>query len=61
MVWRLYGLASCLRRFTPWRMPARWWLLLFAGIPVVFYLGAAIAGTMDDPFAYQPQGTARSA
>jgi membrane protease YdiL (CAAX protease family) len=57
LVWRHYGLrglASYLRRFTLWRMPVAWWLVLLIGIPASFYVGAAIKGTLADPFPFSP-------
>jgi hypothetical protein len=57
LVWRHYGvegLRSYLRRLTLWRMPVAWWLLLVIGIPALFYLGAAIKGTLTDPFPFSP-------
>lgn len=56
LVWRHYGtrgVVQFLRRLTLWRMPARWWALLI-GIPVLFYAGAAIAGTLGEPFPFSP-------
>jgi len=57
LVWYHYGLAglgSYLRRLTLWRMPAVWWAYLVLGIPVIFYLGAAIKGTLGEPFPFSP-------
>ena len=57
LVWRTYGLkglGSFFRRLTLWRMPLVWWLFLILGIPVVFYIGAAIKGTINDPFPFSP-------
>ena len=57
LVWwhyRLKGLGSFFRRLTLWRMPLVWWLFLILGIPVVFYIGAAIKGTINDPFPFSP-------
>jgi membrane protease YdiL (CAAX protease family) len=57
LVWRHYGVAglgSYLRRLTLWRMPVAWWLFLVIGIPTLFYLGAAIKGTISDPFPFSP-------
>ena len=57
LVWRhhgLKGLASFFRRITLWRMPAAWWVFLVIGIPAVFYAGAAIKGTIADPFPFSP-------
>ncbi len=48
------GLGRFLQRLTLWRMPAIWWLLLLVGIPAVFYAGAAIKGTLGDPFPFTP-------
>jgi uncharacterized protein len=48
------GLGRFLRRLTLWRMPAIWWLLLLVGIPAVFYAGAAVKGTLGDPFPFSP-------
>ncbi|GII95141.1 type II CAAX endopeptidase family protein [Sinosporangium siamense] len=57
LVWRHYGLkglGSYFRRLTLWRMPAAWWVFLVAGIPLLFYVGAAMKGTISDPFPYSP-------
>lgn len=57
LVWRHYGLAgvgSFLRRLTLWRMPVAWWLFLVFGVLAVFYIGAAIKGTLTDPFPFSP-------
>lgn len=57
LVWGHYGLkglAGFFRRITFWRMPIAWWVLLLAGIPAVFYLGAAIKGTISGPFPFSP-------
>ncbi|MEJ2304356.1 MAG: type II CAAX endopeptidase family protein [Anaerolineales bacterium] len=57
LVWRKYGvkgLASFFRRLTLWRAPAPWWLFLLLGIPAIKYLGAALNGTISDPFLYSP-------
>jgi membrane protease YdiL (CAAX protease family) len=57
LVWRHYGvtgLGSFLRRLTLWRMPVAWWGFLVIGIPALFYLGAAIKGTITDPFPFSP-------
>ena len=48
------GLASFFRRITLWRMPASWWVFLVIGIPAVFYAGAAIKGTIAEPFPFSP-------
>jgi hypothetical protein len=57
LVWRHYGvkgLGSYFRRLTLWRMPIAWWGFLAIGIPALFYLGAAIKGTIADPFPFSP-------
>jgi uncharacterized protein len=48
------GLVSYLRRLTLWRMPAAWWLVLLVGLPACFYVGAALKGTLADPFPFSP-------
>jgi hypothetical protein len=55
LVWRYYGikgLGSYFRRLTLWRMPVAWWVFLVVGIPALVYLGAAINGTIADPFPF---------
>jgi len=57
LVWRNYGLkglGSFFRRLTLWRMPLVWWLFLLLGIPAIKYLGAALNGTISDPFPFSP-------
>jgi uncharacterized protein len=57
LVWRhdgLAGIGSFLRRITLWRMPAPWWVGLILGIPAVYYLGAALGGTMPAAFPFTP-------
>lgn len=57
LVWRHYGLkglGSFFRRLTLWRVPVIWWLFLILGIPVIFYAGAAIKGSINDPFPFSP-------
>jgi uncharacterized protein len=57
LVWRHYGvkgLGSFFRRLTLWRMPVPWWVFLVIGIPPLFYLGAAVTGTIADPFPFSP-------
>ena len=41
--------ARSLRRLLQWRMPLGWWGVLFLGIPICFYGGAALKGTIDAP------------
>jgi len=50
----LAGLGSFFKRLTLWRAPLKWWLFLILGIPAVVYLGAALKGTISDPFLYSP-------
>ena len=55
LVWRHYGLkglGSFFRRLTLWRMPLAWWLFLILGIPVIFFAGAAIKGTLSTAFPF---------
>ena len=57
LIWRHYGLkglGSFFRRLTMWRMPVAWWVFLVIGIPAIVYLGAAIEGTITDPFPFSP-------
>ncbi|HYI46470.1 MAG TPA: type II CAAX endopeptidase family protein, partial [Actinomycetota bacterium] len=57
LVWRHYGargLGSFIRRLTLVRMPLVWWGVLLVGMPAVFYAGAAIKGTISDPFPFSP-------
>ena len=57
LVWRHYGLeglGSFFKRLTLWRAPVKWWLFLILGIPAVVYIGAAIKGTISDPFPFSP-------
>jgi membrane protease YdiL (CAAX protease family) len=57
LVLRYYGfkgLASFFRRLTLWRASRLWWLYLIMGIPVIFYAGAALKGTISDPFPFSP-------
>ncbi len=50
----LEGLGSFFKRLTLWRAPVKWWLFLILGIPAVVYIGAAIKGTISDPFPFSP-------
>jgi len=57
LVWRHFGrdgLRSYLRRLTLWRLPRAWWAFLVVGIPAIVYLGAAMSGSISDPFAFSP-------
>lgn len=57
LVWQHYGrkgLGSFFRRLTLWRMPLVWWLYLLVGFPAMIYLGAALKGTLRDPFPFSP-------
>ena len=57
LVWRHYGLkglGSFFRRLTLWRAPTKWWLFLILGIPAIVYAGAALNGTISDPFPFSP-------
>jgi membrane protease YdiL (CAAX protease family) len=55
LVWRRYGplgLRSFFKRLTLWRAPVKWWLFLVLGVPAVVYAGAAIKGSISDPFPF---------
>jgi membrane protease YdiL (CAAX protease family) len=57
LVWRHYGfegLRSFFKRLTLWRAPLKWWLFLLLGVPAVVYTGAAIKGSIGDPFPFSP-------
>ena len=57
LVWRNYGfkgLGSFFRRLTLWRASRLWWLFLILGIPVIVYTGAAVKGTISNPFPFSP-------
>ncbi len=57
LVWRHYGLqglGSFFRRLMLWRAPIVWWLFLILGIPAIVYTGAALKGTISDPFSFSP-------
>ena len=57
LVWRhcgATGLKRFFRRLTLWQMPLCWWALLVIATPAAFYLGAAIKGTVNDPFPFSP-------
>jgi membrane protease YdiL (CAAX protease family) len=57
LVWRRYGwkgLGSFFRRLTLWRASGLWWLFLILGIPAIVYIGAAVKGTLSDPFPFSP-------
>jgi membrane protease YdiL (CAAX protease family) len=48
------GLSSFIRRLTLWRAPVLWWLFLILGIPLLVYAGAAVKGSINDPFPFSP-------
>ncbi len=57
LVWRSYGLkglGSFFRRLTLWRISGWWWLFLILGIPTLVYAGAAVKGSINDPFPFSP-------
>jgi membrane protease YdiL (CAAX protease family) len=57
LVWKHYGLeglSSFFKRLTLWRAPVGWWLFLILGVPAVVYTGAAIKGSISDPFPFSP-------
>lgn len=57
LIWWHYGLKGLghfFRRLTLWRAPIVWWVFLIVGIPALVYIGAAITGTINDPYLYSP-------
>lgn len=57
LVWRSYGakgLPGFFRRLSLWRAPGAWWIFLIFGIPLIVYAGAAIKGTISEPFPFSP-------
>ena len=57
LVWRKYGLrglGSFFRRLTLWRASTGWWLFLILGIPALVYAGAALKGSINEPFPFSP-------
>lgn len=50
----LKGLGSFFRRLTLWCASTWWWLFLILGIPAIVYAGAALKGSMSDPFPFSP-------
>ena len=57
LIWRHYGLKGLgrfFRRLTFWRAPLAWWLFLLLGVPVLVYSAAALKGTINSPFPFQP-------
>ena len=57
LIWWYYGLkgmGSFFRRLTLWRVSLQWWLFLLLGVPAIVYAAAAIKGTIQNPFPFQP-------
>lgn len=57
LIWRQYGLKGLARffqRLTLVQMPIAWWIFLILGIPLLAYSGAALAGSIREPFPYFP-------
>ena len=57
LVWRhagFKGLGSFFKRLTLWQAPTAWWVFLILGIPLIVYVGAAIKGTIAEPFPFTP-------
>jgi uncharacterized protein len=50
----LPGLRRYLSRLLLWRAPAAWYLLLLVGLPAIYFLGAAIGGTLTREALAQP-------
>lgn len=57
LVWRHFGIDGLVRffkRLTLWRAPLAWWAFLILGIPLLVYAGAAVKGSVNDPFPFSP-------
>ena len=57
LVWQktgFSGLKKFLQRLTLWRAPKAWWAFLILGIPLIVYSGAAIKGSISEPFPFSP-------
>ena len=57
VVWHRYGLSGLgnfFRRLTLWRISPWWWLFLILGVPAFMVVGAALNGTLGDPFPFSP-------
>jgi len=57
LVWRTYGfkgLKGFFRRLILWQAPAAWWVFIILGIPLIVCSGAAIKGSISDPFPFTP-------
>lgn len=50
--YKFKGLGSFFKRLTLWQASPAWWVFLILGIPAVVYTGAAIKGTLSDPFPF---------
>ncbi len=50
----LCGLVNYLKRLTLWRAPLPWWLFLLFGIPALVLTGAALLGSLTEPFPFNP-------
>jgi uncharacterized protein len=48
------GLRRYLSRLLMWRAPFGWYLLLLIGLPAIYYLGAALGGTLGRDALAQP-------
>lgn len=57
LVWQAYGLkglGSFFRRLTLWQAPWWGWVFIILGIPAIMYIGAVLAGTINEPFSFSP-------
>lgn len=53
----LTGLGRFLRRVFLWRVSIAWYAFLCIGVPLIFYIGAALRGTLfSDPFPFTSAG-----
>lgn len=50
----LRGLGQFLRRLTFARMPGGWWAFILLGLPAMFYIAAALGGTLSSAFPFTP-------
>lgn len=57
LVWQqtgFNGLKNFFNRLILWQAPAAWWVFIILGIPLIVYVGAAIKGTIAEPFPFAP-------
>lgn len=57
LVWKTYrleGLSSFFQRLTLWHASWWGWFFIILGIPAIMYIGAALMGTISEPFPFSP-------